>query len=46
MSAVTKRVVIFTVGLTTLGAISASAAPRHAVVVAPRIVVHLSLIHI
>ena len=39
MSALTKRVVIFTVGLTTLGAVSASAMPRHAVVVAPRVVV-------
>ena len=45
MSAVTKTVVIFTVGLTTLGAISASAAPRHAVVVAPRIVVHRPLLY-
>jgi hypothetical protein len=40
MSAVTKQVIIFTVGLTTLGAVSASASPRHAVVVAPRVVVH------
>jgi hypothetical protein len=40
MSAVTKRVVIFTVGLTVLGTISASASPRRAVVVAPRVVVH------
>ena len=39
MSALTKRVVIFTVGLTALGAVSASALPRHAVVVAPRVVV-------
>jgi hypothetical protein len=39
MSALTKRVVIFTVGLTTLGAVSASAMPRHAVVVAPRVVI-------
>ncbi len=39
MSALAKRVVIFTVGLTTLGAVSASAMPRHAVVVAPRVVV-------
>ena len=34
-----KRVVILTVGLTMLGAVSASALPRHAVVVAPRVVV-------
>ena len=39
MSAVSKRVVILTVGLTMLGAVSASALPRHAVVVAPRVVV-------
>jgi len=45
MSAVTKRVVILTVGLTTLGTISASAAPRHAVVVAPHIVVHRPLFY-
>ena len=43
MSAITKKAVIFTVGLTALGAISASAAPRHAVVVAPRVVVHRPL---
>ena len=29
MSAITKTVVIFTVGLTTLGAVAASASPRH-----------------
>jgi len=40
MSAASKKVVLFTVGLTTLGAISASAAPRHGFVVAPRVVVH------
>ncbi|HZM92402.1 MAG TPA: PEGA domain-containing protein [Vicinamibacterales bacterium] len=40
MSAVTKRVVIFTAGLTMLGAISVSASPRHAVIVEPRVVVH------
>ena len=40
MSAVTKHVVIFTVGLTMLGAISVSASPRHAVIVEPRVVVH------
>src|SRR5262245_10823289 len=40
MSAISKRVVIFTVGLTALGAVSANAMPRHhAVVVAPRVVV-------
>jgi hypothetical protein len=45
MSAVTKRVVIFTVGLMTLGVVSASATPRHSVVVAPRIVVHRPLLY-
>jgi len=40
MSAVTQRVLFFTVCALTLGAVSASASPRHAVVVAPRIVVH------
>ena len=40
MSAITKTVVIFTVGLTTLGAVAASASPRHGFVVAPRVVVH------
>jgi len=46
MSAVSKRVVIFTVGLTVLGAVSASAMPRHhAVVVAPRVVVHRPFVY-
>ena len=40
MSAITKRIVICTVGLTMLGAVSASASPRRAVIVAPRVVVH------
>lgn len=39
MSATSKRVVIFTVGLMALGAVSASAMPRHSVIIAPRVVV-------
>ena len=39
MSAVTKRVLIFTAGVGMLGAVSAGASPRHAVVVAPRVAV-------
>jgi len=43
MSAVGKRIVIFTVGLTILGAVSASAFPRVGVVVAPRVFMHRPL---
>jgi len=45
MSPVTKRVVIFTLGLTVLGAVSASARPHHAVVVHPRVVVHRPFVY-
>lgn len=46
MSAVIKRVAIFTVGLTVLGAASANAALRHhAVVVGPRVVVHRPFVY-
>jgi PEGA domain-containing protein len=45
MSAVTKRVLFFAAGVITLGAVSAGASPRHAVVVAPRVVVHRPLFY-
>jgi hypothetical protein len=40
MSAVTQRLLLFTICLMTFGAVSAGASPRRAVVVAPRVVVH------
>ena len=40
MSCVTKKVIIFTVGLTTLGAVAASAGVRHGYVATPRVVVN------
>ena len=47
MSAVIKRVALFTVGLTVLGAVSASAYPRRGFVVAPRVgvVVHRPFVY-
>lgn len=44
MSAVTKRVVMFTLGLTVLGAVSASARPFHGAV-HPRVVVHSPFVY-